>query len=103
PFIVDGRGKPVRMGLDHGLEETRFGAVRLLVMARSALREALSSVDAARASRVDVLLALPERRPGFTDANAAWLARELVQGLLPNPVELAARGHAGALDALRDA
>ncbi len=103
PFMVDRLGNPIRMGLDDGLAGNQVGAVRLVVMARSALKEALATVDLARASRVDVIVALPEGRPGFTDANAGWVAREVTHGLVPRPAEVGARGHAGSLDALRDA
>jgi 3-oxoacyl-[acyl-carrier-protein] synthase I len=105
PMLADRRGTLIFAGIDEGLDATRFGAIRLLTLARSALKEALAAIatDPSQAPRIDVLLALPEARPGFTDANAHWVAREVTAGLLPNSVELAARGHAGALEALRDA
>jgi 3-oxoacyl-[acyl-carrier-protein] synthase-1 len=105
PFMVGARGEPIRGALDHGLDPARQGGIRLAVMARSALQEALESVrlDQDGGLKLDVLLALPEERPGLTAANAAWVARELTHGLTPAPAELSARGHAGALEALRQA
>jgi 3-oxoacyl-[acyl-carrier-protein] synthase-1 len=103
--MVDGVGNALRSALDDGLDPTRLGAVRQLTLARSALREALSGIalvpDAS--PRLDVLLSVPEVRPGFSATNAAWVARELTPGLSPEPAQLAASGHAGSLDALRDA
>ena len=103
PFIVDGEGEPIRVGLDPGLRDDQMGAVRLVVMGRSAVKEALSGLDVSRAPQLDVVLALPDRRPGFSDRTAEWVANELADGLLPRPVELGPSGHAGALDALRQA
>jgi 3-oxoacyl-[acyl-carrier-protein] synthase-1 len=103
PFMMDGLGDAIRMGLDDGLDVDQLSAVRLVVMGRSALKEALSGLGDLRGARLDVLLALPEVRPGFTDANSGWVAREIGHALVPRPIELAARGHAGALDALREA
>jgi 3-oxoacyl-[acyl-carrier-protein] synthase-1 len=40
-LLVDRRGQPIRMAMDDGLDAMRLGTVRLLVLARSALREAL--------------------------------------------------------------
>jgi 3-oxoacyl-[acyl-carrier-protein] synthase-1 len=105
PFMVDAFGNPIKSALDDGLEPAKLGAIRLLTLARSALEEAMSELrlDSQPALRFDVLLSLPEARPGFTDMNAAWIARELSRGLSPKAAELAPRGHAGALDALRHA
>jgi 3-oxoacyl-[acyl-carrier-protein] synthase-1 len=105
PFMVDGRGEPLRAGLDARLDATRLGGIRLLTLARSALQEALRSLFAETAERppVDVLLCLPETRPGFTEANGTWIATELLHGLLPGAPTLAAPGHAGVIDALRAA
>ena len=102
PFMVDAGGYPLRVALDHALDPTRLGAIRLVVLARSALKEVLARV-AVEGLRLDALLAAPETRPGFTAANAAWVAREVTAGITPRPVELSAPGHAGALDAVREA
>jgi 3-oxoacyl-[acyl-carrier-protein] synthase I len=107
PFIVDRDGNALRTGLDSVLEPDRLGGGRLFALAQSALREAVSALGprAQDLPRSDVLLVVPESRPGFTDTNAAWLAREVSRGILPDgpPAELVSRGHAGALDAIRDA
>jgi 3-oxoacyl-[acyl-carrier-protein] synthase I len=104
PFIVDRRGESVRAAMDDGLDPQSIGGVRPLTFGRSALEEALSGLRLdATSPRLDVLVALPESRPGFTDAHAAWIARELTRGLSPRPAELAARGHAGALEAISQA
>ncbi len=105
PFMVDALGNPVRAALDDGLDPTSLGGIRPLTLGRSALEEALSglTLDPARSPRLDVLLALPEARPGFTDTNAAWIAREITRDLAAGPAEIVARGHAGALEALAQA
>ncbi len=105
PFLVDGSGNGIRSALDDGLDAERFGGVRLLVLARSALQEALTSLPKSSegAPRLDILLSLPETRPGFTEANALWIGHELVAGIADVPAHLVERGHAGALDALGEA
>jgi 3-oxoacyl-[acyl-carrier-protein] synthase-1 len=109
-FMIDMAGNPLRAAVDELLEPKTLGGARLATLARSALAEALGAMGprwAPSSIPIDVLLAVPESRPGFTDTNAAWLAREVTRDVLPPPIarhaELAARGHAGALDAIREA
>ena len=58
-------------------------------------------------SGCDVLLAVPETRPGFPDAEAQWLCQATRAHLgargVASRVALAGRGHAGALAAIHQA
>ncbi len=106
PTMVDSEGEAFRAGLDALLEPDRLGGGRLAVLAKSALDEALAPIaeKLAECGQVETLLSLPETRPGFTDTNAAWLARGITKSFpRSRPAEVVARGHAGALDALREA
>jgi 3-oxoacyl-[acyl-carrier-protein] synthase-1 len=106
--MVDGRGNPIPAALDPRLDPKLPIVARLTVLATSVLEEALSSLPPAlwQPSTIEVLLALPEGRPGFSNENVAtivenlrrWPATGEGRGL---PVEVVGRGHAGALEALR--
>jgi 3-oxoacyl-[acyl-carrier-protein] synthase I len=105
PFI-DPRGEPVVVAADRLLDTRLEGRDRLVPMAVSALEqvEARLGQEALQGCRLRVLLALPEARPGFSEDDAAWVTRALVarfQAKTPSArVELAGRGHAGALRAV---
>jgi 3-oxoacyl-[acyl-carrier-protein] synthase I len=104
PFLVDLRGEPVRLGLDGRLDPARLGAVRMVQMATSALREVKEKLGQAwEAQReVEIALNLPEPRAGFTESNA----REVIGAILADPslgrlrIAPHLRGRAGALEAL---
>lgn len=106
PFVVDGAGEPVHFARDARIEPQVSGWRRLALLATAALDQILRKLDRVLSSqnRVSVSLAVPESRPGFQDADAASLARELANQVstksLTTQVEIAARGHAGGLHAL---
>lgn len=78
PFMVDRRGNPVPACLDANLDPRTLGAPRISALARSALAGALQDVPAGmlRSGSFELLLALPEARPGFSAEDAASVARE---------------------------
>jgi 3-oxoacyl-[acyl-carrier-protein] synthase-1 len=104
PFMIDRLGDPMPAALDARLDPALMGTPRLLALAESALREACGPLDGAPGGvrRLPLYLALPELRPGFTDAEA--VASGL--GRLPDlPVRVAelkvsTDGHAAGLLAL---
>jgi 3-oxoacyl-[acyl-carrier-protein] synthase-1 len=103
PFMVDGCGEPLIGAHDGRLEPGLFGAERLCALAESSLAQvhcALAASDLA-AQPIAVLLALPETRPGFSERDADRVARALAERFAQRGadlrVELAGRGHAGAL------
>ncbi|HYO73707.1 MAG TPA: hypothetical protein VEU33_47350 [Archangium sp.] len=79
----------------------------MVTLALSALQEALAAIPAVLQApgALDVLLALPEARPGFLEDDATNVVRELRASSLtmgkPLAIEIAGRGHAGALEAAR--
>lgn len=108
PFI-NARGERLVVAAD-GLLGTRLeGRERLLPMAQSVLEELETQVGekVLYGGRLGVLLALPETRPGFSEDDAAWVVDSLAARLRAKTskvrVELAGRGHAGALRAVEQA
>jgi 3-oxoacyl-[acyl-carrier-protein] synthase-1 len=105
PFI-GAHGEPLTMAVDPRLEEDLEGVDRLLPLLGSVLDEIGTKLrlDERIQSAVQVWLALPEARPGFSDADAAllrqhattWLAARGVQG----SVRIGGRGHAGVIECL---
>jgi 3-oxoacyl-[acyl-carrier-protein] synthase-1 len=108
PFI-DARGEPVVVAADGELDPKLEGRDRLVPLVESVLDEVEVKLGSAvlQGSRPRLLLALPEARPGFTEDDAAWLTNameERFRAKTPNArVELAGRGHAGALRAVEQA
>jgi 3-oxoacyl-[acyl-carrier-protein] synthase I len=98
PFMVDGRGNPLRLALDARIDAGAIGVRRMAELARSALVEAIEPLP--MLTTLDVLLALPEERPGFSPADATAIARQLVVPGISIRVQPAERGHAGAVAAL---
>lgn len=105
PFI-DARGEPVVVAADRLLEPEVEGRARLIPMAESVLEELEGKLgqEILYKVRLSVLLALPEARPGFSEGDAAWVADALAAHLRAKAprahVEIAGRGHAGALLAI---
>ncbi|MBJ6761085.1 hypothetical protein JGU66_09945 [Myxococcaceae bacterium JPH2] len=105
PF-VDARGSPVVVAADSLLGRGLDGRDRLKPMVESVLEELETKLDPKvfLGGRLDVLLSLPETRPGFSEGDAAWLADSVAarfQGKTPHArVEIAGRGHAGAIQAV---
>ncbi|WNG48108.1 hypothetical protein F0U60_31190 [Archangium minus] len=108
PFI-DPRGEPVVVAADRLLEPRLEGRDRLVAMAGSVLEEIEAKIDQKIlfGGRLSVLLALPETRPGFSEEDAAWVASSLGTRLSAKTssarVEIAGRGHAGAIRAVEQA
>ncbi|MCP3141601.1 hypothetical protein [Pyxidicoccus xibeiensis] len=108
PFI-DARGEPVVVASDGQLDPKLEGRDRLMPLLESVLDEVEEKLGSAvlEGNRCRLLLSLPEVRPGFSDDDAAWL----VSAMEARPrakaarmrVELAGRGHAGALRAVEQA
>jgi 3-oxoacyl-[acyl-carrier-protein] synthase I len=108
PFMVDRRGNPVPAALVTNVDPALAGSVRVAALACGALEEALRPLPqkAKQRGALDVLLALPEARPGLSERDAAYVAAAVgaaisSAGVKRPVVEVAGRGHAGALDAVR--
>ncbi|HEX5746936.1 MAG TPA: hypothetical protein VFZ09_11885 [Archangium sp.] len=105
PFI-DPRGEPVVVAADGLLAPRLEGRDRLVPMAQSVLEEIEAKIDQRilYGGRLRVLLALPETRPGFSENDAAWVTDSLAVHLRAKTsnthVEIAGRGHAGAIRAV---
>lgn len=105
PF-VDPRGERVVVAADRLLGSGPEGRDRLMPMAGSVLEEIEAKIDQKilYGGRLSVLLALPETRPGFSEEDAAWVADSLAARFRAKSssarVELAGRGHAGAIRAV---
>jgi 3-oxoacyl-[acyl-carrier-protein] synthase-1 len=105
PFMVDQQGDEVRAAMDGRLDPKVLGWKRMEAFLRSACAEALTKVfrEGPLAGPVLLLAALPETRPGFSEADARSLVgslRDLAVGQSPVQIELAHRGHAGGLHAI---
>nr|WP_254624236.1 MULTISPECIES: hypothetical protein [unclassified Myxococcus] len=102
PFI-DLRGERVVVAADALLTTRLEGRERLLPMAESVLDELEAELGekVLYGGRLTVLLALPETRPGFSENDAAWVVQSLEARLSRKTskvsVELAGRGHSGAI------
>jgi 3-oxoacyl-[acyl-carrier-protein] synthase-1 len=107
--MVDGAGNPLVAGFDALLDPERRGLPRLVDLAAAPLEEVRAKLEdhPAPSVPVPVLLASPEPRPGFSDADGERLTTLLQSALLPEGVllqiELGARGHAAALSGLEQA
>lgn len=108
PF-VDARGEPVVVAADPRLDPTLEGRRRLVPMILSVVGEVREKLARgyARDRGFRLLLALPEARPGFTERDAAWVVDHIRDAVQPDGaearVELAGRGHAGAIRAVQKA
>lgn len=103
PFLVDGVGQKLRCGLCEPVDPTILGAERIIELTRrnmQAMAAALRMKTPLR-SRVPLLLALPDLRPGFATSHAETVLRSLsatsVPGIGPLSIEHAGSGHAGVL------
>ncbi len=107
PRYVDKAGEPVRVATDGALDPDLGVADRMQQMASAALHEACEALAGAGRPKATLLVALPQTRPGFSDADAAPLLAALSQASR-HSVELSraipfARGHAAGLVALHNA
>lgn len=115
PYLVDDSDELLTAGVDARLDHRLHGVTRLAPLLASALQEAMAKGpgDIIRAlKKIPLLLALPEQRPGFTDNDVQKLVSEISAPAIPSgarragpeiQVEVAGRGHAGALLALETA
>lgn len=106
PFMVTCTGAPVLGAIDAAIDPGIFGSERLLLLAKSALREASAPLDDERLPQLSMplFLGLPEIRPGFTEKVAAEVKRGLLQ-IDEIPINFSAvhtitEGHASGLTAL---
>lgn len=104
--VLDPFGDPVRGAMDGRLDPALRGWERLVALATAPLAEVGHKLVASGAwpQPIEVILALPEPRPGWTQADSDRVARALaglaVPRLGPLRVIPGARGHAGVLDAM---
>lgn len=107
PVLLDGKGRPLMLALDARLDGKSLGWRRVAALASSTIAEVAAKTThlASSLERVQVLLSLPETRPGFSEANARQVAQALSQQATRSfrraTVDVIGRGHAGALHALR--
>lgn len=103
PTVLDPFGDPVRGAMDGRLDPALRGWQRLAALAASPLVEVGTklTVSSGWPYPIDVILALPESRPGWTPSDAACIAQALAGSTLPRlgslRVTLGAQGHAGVL------
>ncbi len=108
--FIDANGKPIVLGSDPRLAHEAQGRDRMWPMLEAVLDELLRKAGPGL-SRLrhgcNVLLALPETRPGFSDAEAQALCQATKAHLdargVPSRAAIAGRGHAGALAAIHQA
>ncbi len=108
PFLIDRLGNPMAAALDATLDPKLPPNDRLVALAQHALAEIAESLpDLAPGSRVPLLLALPEIRPGFAREDAAYVKARLAKTLGVRfelgEIGLYTSGHAGGAIALEDA
>lgn len=107
PFLADEAGEPLRVAHDAHLELQNVGLPRMLALACSALREAATTAGNVKGLEVDLLLATPELRPGWTIQDEQMLLRTLAtttfDPLTVRDVKLVGRGHAGGLQGIERA
>ena len=112
PFI-DARGEPVVLATDGALDTQLEGRDRMWALLETALGEVMRKSDEilrpGGVLRIRVLLALPEARPGFAEADAAWIAEAAARRVRASSrgagvdVAIGGRGHAGAIAAVETA
>ena len=104
PF-VSVTGELLVLAADPKLRFALEGRERLLPMVKSVIDEVLAKLgDKTPRGGYQVFVALPEARPGFSDGDAAWLADGIRKHLgtvgIQATVDVAGRGHAGAIAAI---
>ncbi|PIE19646.1 MAG: hypothetical protein CSA65_01885 [Proteobacteria bacterium] len=100
PFMVDGLGEPVRGCLDPHLDARIVGHERLSALLDFVLRYALIQLAPGH-PLPPLLLALPEHRPGFAQADEDAIQTRLSSSLPGLRCGVFGRGHAGSLEAIR--
>lgn len=106
---IDPRGQPIVLATDARLDRNTEARERMVAMVEHVLAEACAKLDRTPTSPslLRVLLALPETRPGFSEKDASWVLEIIRSRFRPSrskvTVELAGRGHAGAVQAVAKA
>lgn len=110
PFLLDNLGQPIRSAMDAALDPKLLGWERLVELAKTPLievAEKLASSCLESRGSSEVLLGLPEYRPGWTKQDSKNVLQTLNNLELPPlgsiHVRAALSGHAGALAAIGDA
>jgi 3-oxoacyl-[acyl-carrier-protein] synthase-1 len=105
PYVTP-QGQPMIVAADPTLGDALEGRARLVPLVESAVAEVRRKLGALDLSKggCDVFIALPEERPGFSNADAEWVVHA-VGGLLRAQaiaarVLIGGRGHAGVLAAV---
>lgn len=104
PFAMF-NGEPVIVCADGEIASALEGHARIVPMIESVLGEAIAALgDSSYRGRCYLLLALPETRPGFSEADAAAVSEKasaLLRTHLPDVrAGVVGRGHAGAIRAV---
>ena len=107
PFMLDPMGEPLRGARDPFLDPVLFGQGRLFALAADPLERICVRLSGALPPDLTVILALPERRPGWTERDEAALVDALTQVLRTRfrraRLVATASGHAGSLQAIQAA
>lgn len=110
PVYLDSRGEFVYVSRDRRLPPTLQWGLRITALAVEAAREAvqvLTGLVGPSGADVDVVVAMPEPRPGVDVAVADTLAREIAAAIEPqarvSTVRFDWRGHASGLLGMSDA
>jgi 3-oxoacyl-[acyl-carrier-protein] synthase I len=82
PFMIDRAGEPMIVSRVPWGEQELDGTARIIELALPAAREAVGSF--ARERPIDLLLALPEPRPGLAAGYAPIVETALIDGLTPD-------------------
>ena len=105
PFMLDRAGEPMVVSRVPFGDEDMDGVERMLELGIPAAREALGTLVCDRA--VDILLALPESRPGlphgFATEVGSRLAERLADTAAVGRLKIRPRGHAAGLSLLGEA
>lgn len=103
PYLVDAGGEPVRGARDDRLDPDLSCRERMVALARHALAQLAVRLRLREELSLPLLLAFPEFRPGFSDADAQVIQDRLAEpggSLRLRSIRTVAHGHAGALAAL---
>ncbi len=106
PFLVGVPGEALKAARDARLAVTVPILTRMVEMARHAIDEVAGRLmaRAGRSLDVQVLLALPEARPGLDPSYANWIAQEIATtefpGITVAGIRWSVEGHASAMRAL---
>src|SRR5262245_43877598 len=104
PVYVDARGERVFVSRSPRLGATLAWSARIVAMAQAAVQNAmtgLGNADTRQTRDVDVLVALPEPRPGTVNEVERELTAAIAEAVAPDlkvsDIRFAWQGHAGGL------